>query len=238
MNIVAVILARAGSKGIPKKNLAMLGDRPLVAHMIGHALNAGVEMDVVLSTESEEIAAVGRKWGAQVPFMRPSHLAEDTVESLPVVQHAVNCMEQIHNKEYAIIVYLQPNAPLCRPQDIKDCVDTLQKQPDAESCVTITGVQTHPFKMKRLVDGRRVINYIDQGFEDMRPRQKLPPVYRRAGSVYASRRNVVMEKGTLVGDPCLGVEVPVETAIDIDLPMDLELARLLYCKRSEKGASE
>jgi CMP-N-acetylneuraminic acid synthetase len=102
--------------------------------------------------------------------------------------------------------------------------------PEVESAVAVTEVDTHPFRMKRILSDGRLINYIDQGFEDMRPRQQLPKVYRRAGSIYASHRKVVMEDNTLVGDPTLGVIVPPITAVDIDTEIDLELVRSLYEK--------
>lgn len=232
MNILSVIIARGQSKGIPRKNLADLGGIPLIGHMISHARQCGIESDVVVSTEDDEIARVAAAFGAEVPFRRPAELAEDSVQSLPVVQHAVRSMEEIKGRLYDLVVYLQPTAPLCRPSDISACIRKLSADERAQSVVTIVEVDTHPFRMKRLVDGERVINFIDQGFEDMRPRQVLPKVYRRSGAVYASRRSVVMEANTLVGDPCLGILVPRDTSIDIDSPIDLEMARLIVSRRT------
>ncbi|MCC5905951.1 MAG: acylneuraminate cytidylyltransferase family protein [Balneolaceae bacterium] len=230
MNILSVVIARGGSKGIPRKNLADVGGIPLVAHIIKSALGVKTSTDLVLSTEDEEIAKIGLEFGAEVPFMRPQELAGDDVTSLPVVQHAVIQMENIKGYRYDIINYLQPTAPLCRTIDIENCLQKLKDNKEAESVVTIIESPVHPFKMKRVVDEDRVINFIDQGFEDMRPRQSLPKVYKRSGAVYASRRSVVMNQNSLVGEPCLGVIVPKETAVDIDTPEDLELVRLLYKK--------
>lgn len=228
--VIAVIPARGGSKGIVRKNLVDLGGRPLIAHMIEHALNSGAITDVVVSTEDEEIAETARAYGALVPFMRPVELAEDTVPSLPVVQHAVEKMEADRDVRYDFVVLLQATAPLCRAQDIKACLTKLADDRDCSSVVAAVPVSTHPFRMKRIVGEDRLVNYIDQGFEDMRARQLLPPVYRRAGSVYASRRRVVMEEGTLVGDPCRAHVVPAETAVDIDSPLDLALVRLMFAE--------
>ena len=233
MKILTLLIARGGSKGIPRKNLAEIGGKPLVAHMIEKALQANFESDVVLSTEDEEIASAGRAYGALVPFMRPKELAEDHIRSLPVVQHAINEMEKHNGYLYDIIVYLQPTAPLCRIEDIEACVQALKDEPEFVSAVTTVKVATHPFKMKRVVNGNQLINYIDQGFEDMRPRQELPPVYRRSGAVYASHRHVVMEKNTLVGDPCKAILVPEDTAVDIDRPVDLELVRHIINSNNE-----
>jgi CMP-N-acetylneuraminic acid synthetase len=199
-----------------------------VAHTIRRALQLGEWATVVVSTEDEEIAAVARQYGARVPFLRPVELAEDHTPSLPVVEHAVRAMEAEDGLEYDLVICLQPTTPLCRPADIAACVARLEENSRWASAVAVTPVSTHPLRMKRLLDDGRLLNYLDQGFEDMRPRQLLPPVYRRAGSVYASRRRVVLEEGTLVGDRCAGIVVPPETAIDIDSPLDLELARLIY----------
>lgn len=237
--ILIVIIARGDSKGIPQKNLKRIGDLPLIAHMVLSAIHAGefIPCEVIFSTDSDEMRKVAIDAGAWAPFLRPAELAADDVPSWPVVQHAVTQAEKIKNTRYDLIVYLQPTAPLCRPEDIIRCIRALHENPNAESAVAITEVETHPFRMKRLLNDGRLMNYIDQGFEDMRPRQQLPKVYRRAGSVYASRRKVVMEGNTLVGDPCIGVIVPPETAIDIDTEVDLELVRLLY-ERNKSGRGD
>lgn len=229
-NRLGVVIARGGSKGIPSKNLSLIGGVPLVSHIIQTAVQAGTEtpMDLLVSTDSPEIRDVAIGAGAWAPFLRPAHLAGDDVPSYPVVQHAIEEAERITQKSYETVVYLQPTAPLCRSEDIVRCIDTLEAQSELESVVAVVQVDTHPFRMKRLLDDGRLINYIDQGFEDMRPRQSLPKVYRRAGSVYVSRRDVIINKDTLVGDPCKGIEVPAETAVDVDSPIDLELVRLLF----------
>lgn len=230
MNILSVIPARGASKTIPRKNLVDLGGKPLIAHIIEHALNVSFQTEVVVSTEDSEIAEIAKRYGAQVPFVRPSELAGDLVLSLPVVQHAVSEMERIRGCSYDLIVHLQPTSPLCTSGEIDACIEKLIANPHVRSVLAITEAETHPFRMKRLIDEDRVINFIDQGFEDMRPRQVLPKVYRRAGSIRVSRRSVVMDENSLVGEPCLGVIVSPETAIDIDNCLDLELVRLIYAR--------
>tara|TARA_B100000886_G_scaffold305661_1_gene237554 strand:- start:53553 stop:54272 length:720 start_codon:yes stop_codon:yes gene_type:complete len=236
MKILSVILARGGSKGIPKKNLSLLGDKPLVVHMIEKCLNVSkrYEMDVILSSDSDEIIDISKTAGAWVPFKRPKELALDSSESIDAVKHAIKEAESILNKTYNLIIYAQPTSPLCRESDFFKCIDALINDKNLESCVPITSVSTHPFKMKRMLNDDRIINFIDQGFEDMRGRQTLPKVYKRAGSIYVSRRDVVMYKNTLVGDPCKGIIVPNSTAIDIDRIEDLELARIFYEKLNLK----
>ncbi len=230
--VLAVLIARGGSKGIPGKNLALVDGKPMISLMTNTAMELAEKgnFDFIVSTDSPEIRQVVVELGAWAPFLRPKELAQDHVASLPVVQHAVDQAERINQTIYDGVVYLQPTSPLCRGVDIIRCVQALRDDESAESAVAVTEVETHPFRMKRLLHNGYLVNYIDQGFEDMRPRQELPKVYRRAGSVYVSRRFVVMEKGTLVGDPCIGVMVPAEAAIDVDSEIDLELVRILSDK--------
>lgn len=228
-SVLGIILARGGSKGIPGKNMALLGGKPLVSWISATALSLAQRdgFDLIVSTDSEEIREFVTELGLWAPFLRPKELAEDLIPSLPAVQHALLEAERCQSKTYDVVVYLQPTAPFCSPEDIRNCIQLLRERPNAESAVAVAEVQTHPFRMKRLLEDGRLLNYIDQGFEDMRPRQVLTKVYRRAGSVYASRRFVVMEKGTLVGDPCFGVVVPPARAVDVDSPIDLQLANVM-----------
>ncbi len=238
MRNIAVIPARGGSKSVPRKNLQGLAGRPLIAYMIGHALAVPAITDLVVSTEDAEIAEVARRFGAQVPFLRPAELAEDNMPSWPSVRHAVLEMERRSGQAYDHVIMLQATAPLCRSQDIAACIDRLAVG-DCDSVVTVVRVMTHhPFRMKRIVGEDILINFIDQGFEDMRPRQTLPPVYQRSGAVYASRRAVVLEQDSVVGANARAVIVPPETGLEIDTALDLELMRLIIAqRRGETGSA-
>ncbi len=231
---IAVIPARGGSKGIPRKNLVDLGGKPLIAHMIGHALKVDEITDLVVSTEDEEIAEVARHYGAKVPFMRPRELAEDHVLSLPVVQHAVEQMEALTGELYDNVVLLQATVPLSRSEDIAACLQRLNTG-DCDSVVTVKKIANHhPFRLKRIIGDDILINYIDQGFDDMRPRQVLPPVYKRTGAAYASTRDTVMHDNKIVGDNSRAVVVPEYTGLDIDSELDLALVRLLFDSQFDK----
>ena len=233
-NILIVIIARGGSKGVPNKNLYVINGKPLVVYSIENAniiKTYNNNVDHVLSTDCPQIRDIAIASGAWAPFIRPAELAEDHVESYPVVKHALFETEKIKGKNYEIVVYLQPTSPLCRPEDIVKCINLLGTNSAFNSAVAVTPVSTHPFKMKRLLKHGQLVNYIDQGFEDMRARQVLPKVYRRAGSVYASRRHVVLEEETLVSDQCGGIEVPCETAVDIDNYIDIKVVEVLMQER-------
>ena len=173
--VLAVIPARGGSKGIPRKNIIPIHGKPLLAYSIEPALKAATLTRVIVSTEDEEIAQVAREWGADVPFMRPSELATDRAKSLPVVQHAIRTLEVEEGQPYDAVVMLQPTTPLRTSEDIDRGVRMLFET-GADSVVTVVEVGGHhPFRMKRLLDDGRLINYLDQGFEDMRPPAGFAP---------------------------------------------------------------
>lgn len=225
-NILAVIPARGGSKGIPRKNIVKINDRPLIDYTIQAALQVSRINHVIVSTEDEEIASISRGLGVEVPFMRPNHLAVDQAQSAPVVIDALYRMEEINNIKYDAVLMLQPTSPLRTSKHIEKALDLFFSQ-ECDSVVSVVSVGgTHPFRMKRLVDDR-LVNYIDQGFWDMRPRQELPPVYIRNGSIYLIERDVLINKGQMIGEKCLGMVMGDKESINIDTPLDLKLAELL-----------
>ena len=237
MRVLAVIPARGGSKGIPNKNIVDLGGLPLLAHVLRAAQGATVFADIVVSTDDATIADVARAHGAQVPFLRPAELAQDITPTLPVVQHAVQAMEALHNHTYDAVALIQCTSPFTRSADLSLAIGKLSSG-NCDSVVTVVEEQSkHPFRMKRIIGEDVLINFIDQGFEDMRARQTLPKVYRRAGGCYASLRQVIMQGNTLVGKNVRAVIVPDWTAIDVDSPIDLELARIVWqrLKSSKSG---
>ena len=225
-NILAVIPARGGSKGIPRKNIVKINDRPLIDYTIQAALQVSRINHVIVSTEDEEIASISRGLGVEVPFMRPNHLAVDQAQSAPVVIDALYRMEEINNIKYDAVLMLQPTSPLRTSKHIDEALDLFFSQ-ECDSVVSVVSVGgTHPFRMKRLV-GNQLVNYIDQGFWDMRPRQALPPAYIRNGSIYLIKRDVLIKEEQLIGKKCLGMVMSDEESINIDSPLDLKLAELL-----------
>lgn len=226
-NILAVIPARGGSKSIPEKNITPLGGRPLIQYTIDAALGSKQIAKCVVSTDSEKIAEVSKKMGAEVPFLRPKELATDTALSVFVIEHALLEMEKRDRCHYNIVVMLQPTSPLRTSSDIDAALD-LMISTESESVVSVVSVGAHhPLRMKRIVDDNRLINYIDQGHEDIRPRQQLPTVYIRNGALYINRRDVLLEKKTLVGEDCRAYVMPGGRSVNIDGASDLFLAEHL-----------
>ncbi len=233
MNILAIIPARGGSKSVPRKNIVKVNGRPLISYTISAALMVDRLTDVVVSTDDPEIAEISRELGAQVPFVRPVDLASDQAQSAPVIEHALYFMEKIKGLKYDAILMLQPTSPLRTSQHIEESLDLFTSQ-ECDSVVSIVSVGgNHPFRMKRLIDNQ-LVNYIDQGFWDMRPRQSLPDVYIRNGAIYLISRDVFMHQHQLIGDKCLGYVMNDSESTNIDTPIDLKIAELLLNEKECK----
>jgi len=224
--ILAVIPARGGSKGVPGKNIIDFCGKPLIQYTIEAALNSKDLGECIVSTDSSEIASVAKSLGVLSPFKRPANLSGDEALSLDVVQHAVEFMESKNGSEYDFILMLQPTTPLRQATDIDKAIQLLIET-RADSVISVVDVDGHhPLRMKRVVDGR-LINYIDQGYEDMRPRQSLPSAYIRNGAIYAVTRDVLMNQHSFTGEDCRAYIMPSSRSINIDTLMDLELAKIL-----------
>ena len=222
--VLAVVPARGGSKGVPRKNLLQIGNRSLVGLSVEVALNSERLAETVVSTDDVEIQKEAISAGARCPFLRPAELSGDLAMTFPVVMHALQYMESELQVKFEAVMVLQPTTPFRIAEDIDNCI-TMLEDSDADSVVSVVDVgPNHPLRMKRIVDGI-LVNYVDQGHEDMRPRQLLPPVYIRNGAIYLARR-AALERGSLVGNKCLAYEMPTSRSLNIDTTEDVLLARL------------
>lgn len=223
---LAVITARGGSKGIPKKNVKMLFGKPLIAYSIQAAQKSKTLNKVIVSTDDKTIANVSKQYGADVPFLRPKYLASDTATSLSVLQHAVRYLEEKEQFRADMIVCLQPTSPLRSAHDIDQAV-TLCSSSGADSVVSLCQVDYHPYWMKRVVAGR-VYPLIEMEDENKYPRrQDLPPVYQLNGAICVTRRKTLLEEERVLGKNTLAYIMPPERSIDIDTTIDLKLAELI-----------
>ncbi|CAN5365123.1 acylneuraminate cytidylyltransferase family protein [soil metagenome] len=225
MRVLGIVTARGGSKGIPGKNLAMLAGKPLIAWTAEAARASGLHR-VVLSTDDAEIARVGEYHGLEVPFMRPAELAADDTPTIPVLQDVVRRLEATGDR-YDAIFTLQPTNPLRRASDIDGAIALLEKT-GADSVISYVDVgEWHPARMKTIDPEGRVIDppFAEQ-FEGQR-RQDLPRLWLREGSVYVTRRDVLVDQGSLKGRDCRAWEMPEERACNIDTPFDLWFAERL-----------
>ena len=222
--VLALIQARGGSQGIPRKNLSMLDGHPLVAYSIASARAASSVSRVVVSTDDEEIAGVCARYGAEVPFVRPSELAQADTIDWPVFQHALAWLAEHEQYEPELVVQLRPTSPL-RPRGLIDAaVSRLAADPAADSVRAVTRASQNPYKMWR--PGSPYLVPLMQGeFEEPfnMPRQQLPPVFWQTGHIDVIRRETIAA-GSMTGTKILPIEVEAKYCLDIDSPGDLDLA--------------
>ncbi len=226
VNVLGIVLARGGSKGIPRKNVALLAGRPLLAYTAGPALAARRLNRVVLSTEDAEIAEIGRNLGLEVPFLRPAALAADDTPAIDVLLHAVRALEADGPPVDAVFT-LQPTTPLRTAEDIDGAVALLDRT-GADSVISFVEVgDRHPARMKYVdAEGRVADPPFAEAVEGQR-RQDLPTLYLREGSVYLTRRNVLVDHRSLKGADCRAWIVPADRACNIDEPVDWIIAEAL-----------
>ncbi len=226
MEVLGIVTARGGSKGLPRKNIHALCGKPLLQYTAEAALGAKRLARVVLSTENKEIAEVGRRCGLDVPFLRPPELARDDTPHVPVLQDVVRKLEQAGHI-YDAVLTLQPTNPLRLPSDIDGAIELLE-QTGADSVISFVAVgEKHPARMKFIDGDERVIDPpFAEKFEGQR-RQDLPELYLREGSIYLTRREVLMKHHSIKGHDCRAWIVPQDRACNIDGPFDLFLAEQL-----------
>lgn len=229
LKVLAIIPARGGSQGVPKKNIKILAGRPLIAYTINAALRSKYHPRVVVSTDDESIAEIAREFGAEVPFIRPSHLAKHDTPMLPVLQHAIECLKKDgYNAD--IIAVLQPTSPLRTSEHIDQAISILLNT-GADSVVSLCEAEHSPYWMKKIDRAGRVTPFLDTEKEYNR-RQDLPKVYRLNGAIFITRPDIIVKKGRVLGDDTRAYIMKVEDSIDIDTEFDFKIAELIMKEKS------
>ncbi len=215
--VLAIIPARGGSKGIPKKNIKLLGEVPLIAYSIAAGLQAKKINRLIVSTDDEEIAAYAKEYGASVPFRRPKEFAEDHVTDFIVFQHALEWLKKNEGYQPDIIVQLRPTSPFRTPSLIDDSVEILQQNPNADCVRAVSKSGEDPYKMWRIEDGR-MIPLMESRFDEPynMPRQKLPETFWQTGHIDSIRYGTIIEKKSMTGDLILPIIIDRKYAVDID----------------------
>jgi CMP-N-acetylneuraminic acid synthetase len=229
LSVLGIVTARGGSKGIPRKNLAPVLGRPLLAYTAEAALQAKRLSRVVLSTDDVEIAKAGQELGLDVPVLRPAELAQDDTPTIPVLQHMVRHLED-QGDHYDAVLVLQPTNPLRRAEDIDGAISLLEVT-KADSVISFTAVgERHPARMKLIdPDGWVADPPFSECFEGQ-PRQQLSPLYLREGSIYLTRHDVLMVHNSLKGAHCQAWIMPPERSCNIDEAFDLRLVEFLLAE--------
>lgn len=226
LRILGVIPARGGSKGVPRKNLRRVGGASLVERAVrtGREVRDLVHRTVV-STDDPEVARAARKAGGDVPFMRPSRLADDCAPMAPVARHALEFAEAEDGARMDWVLLLQPTSPLRAPQDVEGAV-AVAKRGECDSVISVVRVHAvHPVLMKRVEDGYLRPFCVPER-EGTRRQDYRPAAYMRNGAVYLVRRDVLLG-GSLWGDRIRPYEMPEHRSVCVDSELDLRLADLL-----------
>jgi CMP-N,N'-diacetyllegionaminic acid synthase len=231
MKALGIIPARGGSKGIPRKNIRLLCGKPLIQYTAEAALASQRLSRVILSTEDDEIAEVGRGCGLEVPFLRPAELAHDETPTLPVMQHAVRWIEA-QGDQYDFICLLQPTNPLRTAEDIDSCLAMLEHG-DLDSVVSVLPVP-HDYNPHwvYLQDEDGLLRLSTKETLPIPRRQDLPPAFHREGSVYATRRSVLMNEDSLYGKRVAGYLMDAAHSVNIDGPEDWLRAEALLIDKT------
>jgi N-acylneuraminate cytidylyltransferase/CMP-N,N'-diacetyllegionaminic acid synthase len=227
--MLALITARGGSKAIPGKNIKILAGKPLIAWTIEAAKKAESIDRVVVSTDDELIAKIAKEWGADVPFLRPSELAQDNSPSIDAVTHAVKWLAENENYQPEYVMLLQPTSPLRSAEDIQNVIE-FAKSRQAESVVSVARADQHPYWMKTISSEGRLVNFMPESISFSR-RQDLPAAYMLNGSIYLVKRDILIARNSLYTENTLAYVMPTERSMDIDTPWELYLAELILRDR-------
>jgi CMP-N,N'-diacetyllegionaminic acid synthase len=219
INIIAIIPARGGSKGIPRKNIKDLNGKPLIGYILETALKVEEIDRVIVSTENLEIANVAKEFGAEIPFLRPKELAEDSVPTLPVLQHAISYLEENENFTPDIIVLLYATSPLVKKERISQAIRLLIEE-NFDLVISVVKDKGHFWIEK------------DGNFERLYPRtiknrQFENPLFRENGAIYVYKKFAIMEQNCMVDLNVGFIKMCNYESIDIDEPFDFEIAKNL-----------
>jgi CMP-N,N'-diacetyllegionaminic acid synthase len=224
---IAIIPARGGSKGLPEKNVRLLGGLPLIAHSVRFAQLCPEIERCIVSTDSEEIAKVARDADGEVPFLRPAELAEDSTPMLPVLQHAIRQMELREDKRYGLVILLQATSPFRLPEDVSRALQIMDQDSEAVGVVAVSTPSFNP----RVVCVEERNGYLEWAFARRvyTRRQEAEPVYRINGMLYVWRRDHLMRSSAdqLYDAPHRVLMIPEERALDIDTLHDFQVCEAL-----------
>lgn len=220
-SIVAIITARGGSKGLPRKNVLDLAGKPLIAHTIQAALESKIFDKVVVTTDDTEIKEVSLQYGAEV-IERPEYLATDSASSLDVIVHALEALKENGKNQYTHFVLLQPTSPLRTATHIKEAWNKYLKE-DANSLVSVMEVEHPPQKM--LLEKNGEITPLTKWEDLTKPRQSLPKAYLPNGAIYINKIEDFLKSKNIFEEPLSIYLMNQECSIDIDTANDLEIVK-------------
>ncbi len=232
LRVLGIITARGGSKGIPRKNIKDLCGKPLLAWTLDAVKSSTLLTRCILSTDDEEIADVGRRYGADVPFMRPAELAGDTSTSISVVQDALQKLKAA-GEEYDAVMILQPTSPLRTGGDIDASIRKMEET-GADSVMSMMKLTDFSLKKLKRLEGDRILPLVESEGRQSSQRQELPDIYKRNCAIYLTRV-ASLRNGDLFGADSRAIVMPEERSVDINTPKDFLIAEMFT--RSHVNAS-
>jgi len=237
MKYVALICARGGSKGLPGKNIRHLAGKPLITWAIEQAKGLKRVERIIVSTDSEEIAMVARKSGAEVPFMRPSELAQDNSPEWLVWRHALNFLKETTGDYPDGLIAIPVTAPLRAASDLEACLDEYEKG-EVDVVITVTDAHRNPYFNMVKQNENKTMGLVIPPDNAVFRRQDAPDVYDMTTVAFVAKPEYVLKKDRIFDGRVRHVHIPVERALDIDTPLDFKIAECLINQSKNKGMSQ
>ena len=230
--VLAIIPARGGSKRLPRKNILDLGGKPLIAWTIEAALKSKYIDKTIVSTDDKEIAEISKRYGTEVPFMRPKELATDTASSIAVIFHAVDFYKQ-KNLTFEYIILLQPTSPLRTTEDIDTAFEMLNNK-ETKAVVSVCEVEHSPLWANTLPPDLSMKDFIRPEIKNKRS-QDLPKYYRLNGAIYITEVEYLRNNNGFIGEDTKAFIMPQESSVDIDSEGDFMLAKVFLDKKNSQN---
>ncbi len=223
IKVLGFVPARKGSKGVKNKNIREINHKPLIEYTFEEIKKSKKITDFILSTDSERIFEISKKYNPISHGLRPSYLADDTALTIDVIKYEINKLGS-NIKQYTHLMLLQPTCPLRSSKHIDESIQKLYIS-NARSLISVVQINSyHPLRMKKIYNDK-LVNYIDTGYENMEPRQNLPKVYIRNGAIYLARIEDIISHSSLSTPDCVPFEMSEYDSINIDSEVDFKLAQ-------------
>ena len=241
MEILGIIPARGGSKSIPGKNIKPLAGKPLIVWTIEEAKKSKHLTRLIVSTDDSEIAAVAREYGAETPFLRPKEISGDLATDVEFLLHALDFLKENEGYEPEIVLRLPPTSPLRTAAHIDQGIEILLAHPEADAARPIVEAPKHPYKMwKVAADGEFLEPFLPASFTRMEepynlPRQMLPKAFVHTGAMDVMRTRTIRELRSTAGQKLAYFHMAPEDSVNIDHPVDFEIAEYLMQKRLKRA---
>ncbi|MFT8348040.1 cytidylyltransferase domain-containing protein [Clostridium saccharoperbutylacetonicum] len=224
MDVIAIIPARGGSKAIPRKNIKEINGKPLISYAINECKKSKYINRIIVSTEDEEISEISQKYGAEVPFLRPKELAEDSTPGIDPIIHCINWLRDNENYIPQYVCLLQCTSPFRKFNQINAAFEKLVSE-DADSIVSVCESEISPYWMKKIQNGK-MKNFLEDDTFHAR-RQDVPKVYRLNGAIYIAKTDILLKNKNWYTENTLPYVMDRNSSIDIDDMIDFKFSEFL-----------